>query len=103
MRFNQYSGWGEGLSYFMVFLFFVILFIQSCMSVFPQLYLIFDAMFGQGLVWLQFLGATLIILAFEILFKFSGHYAEWFGCVGSDASKLVFDEAARYQRSQKPK
>lgn len=69
MRFHNYTGWGEGLAYLMIFAYFAILFIQSCMSLFPLVYYIFDVMFQQLIVWIALLGVTAFAFLVEYIYK----------------------------------
>mmetsp|Transcript_3850 Transcript_3850/g.5831 ORF Transcript_3850/g.5831 Transcript_3850/m.5831 type:complete len:108 (+) Transcript_3850:2709-3032(+) len=44
-KFNNFTGWGEGLVFGMILTFFTVCFGEGFFSMFPQLYRIFDTMF----------------------------------------------------------
>lgn len=110
MRFHNYTGWGEGLAYLMVFAFFLVLFIQSCMSLFPLVYWIFDVMFQQPLVWFQLLGVTAFCILLEYIYKNWSQFPKLILRVcydeddpSWDANEAVFKEADQYKKEMSKK
>jgi hypothetical protein len=68
-KFNNYSGWGELLIAVMIMNIFTILFIQSLMSLFPQIYLIFVPLFSQPVIWSSLVFIIIMTSAFEFAYS----------------------------------
>ena len=50
-KFNNYTGWGEVLVALMILAFFLSYFVESLMTIFPQVYLLFAPTFQNPMVW----------------------------------------------------
>lgn len=68
-KFNNYTGWGELLAFVMVINIFTILFIESLMSTFPQVYLIFVPLFSQPTIWSSIVFILIMVTAFEFAYS----------------------------------
>lgn len=80
-KFNNYTGWGELLAFVMVINIFTILFIESLMSAFPQVYLIFVPLFSQPVVWSSIVFIMIMVSGFEFA------YSRYQSLVDEDTSK----------------
>ena len=68
-KFNNYTGWGELLVAIMIMNIFTILFIESLMSMFPQVYLIFVPLFSQPVIWASLVFVIIMVSVFEFAFS----------------------------------
>mmetsp|Transcript_6081 Transcript_6081/g.10324 ORF Transcript_6081/g.10324 Transcript_6081/m.10324 type:complete len:203 (+) Transcript_6081:2787-3395(+) len=66
-KFNNFTGWGEGLAFGMVLCFYTSLFGQSLFSQFPLVFHIFDTTYTQLAVWMAILLCCLQVSLGEML------------------------------------
>ena len=70
LRFSNYTGWGELAVYLMILWFPTLMLIESSAgpTAITDLYWMFDALFMQGLVWVQMIAASLIVAMIDIAY-----------------------------------
>jgi len=85
-KFNNYTGWGEILCLASMLAFFTLYFLENLLSMFPQVYLIFDTTFIQPAVWASIALCLLSVSVFE-LFYYRIRYLNVFGSKKSDFEK----------------
>lgn len=78
-KYNNHSGWGEVLAFGSALTYFTAYFLQNLLSLFPELYLTFDAAYRQPIVWL----ATLVTLALVAMMEMIYHRVVFFELCGS--------------------
>ena len=69
MRFNNFTGWGEGLCALMVIAYFLIYWLQNNFAMFPQIYGTYAPTFTTFAIWLQLLLVTAVTVIVEFGLK----------------------------------
>jgi hypothetical protein len=87
IRFNNYTGWGEILCLGSMLLYFTAYFLENLLSMFPQVYLIFDTTFAQPIMWIGIILTFMTVVAFELL-VYRINFLDIFGLNAKDTTGL---------------
>ena len=97
IRFNNYTGWGEVLCFGSMLMYFTFYFLENLLTMFPQVYLIFDTTFMQPIMWIGISLTFMTVIVFELLIYRIG-FLQIFGKSsnedgeGSDNDGLIDDK-----------